>query len=46
MPAVVHYEIKKGGVELRDVPIPTAGDNECTRFRSGDPAFEGWSSRL
>ena len=28
MPAVVHYAIKKGGVELRDVPIPSPGERE------------------
>lgn len=28
MPAVVHYEVKKGGVELRDVPIPSPGEKE------------------
>jgi alcohol dehydrogenase/L-iditol 2-dehydrogenase len=28
MPAVVHYEIKKGGVELRDVPVPSPGEKE------------------
>jgi alcohol dehydrogenase/L-iditol 2-dehydrogenase len=28
MPAVVHYEVKKGGVELRDVPVPSPGDRE------------------
>jgi L-iditol 2-dehydrogenase len=28
MPAVVHYELKKGGVELRDVPVPSPGQGE------------------
>lgn len=28
MPAVVHYELKKGAVELRDVPVPSIGDDD------------------
>ena len=28
MPAVVQYEMKKGAVELRDVPVPEIGDHE------------------
>jgi len=28
MPAVVQYEMKKGAVELRDVPVPEIGDND------------------
>jgi L-iditol 2-dehydrogenase len=28
MPAVVHYEIREGGVELRDVPVPSPGEGE------------------
>ena len=28
MPAVVQYEMKKGAVELRDVPVPVPGENE------------------
>ena len=28
MPAVVHYETRKGGVELRDVPVPSPGEKE------------------
>jgi L-iditol 2-dehydrogenase len=28
MPAVVHYEAKRGGVELRDVAIPSPGEKE------------------
>jgi L-iditol 2-dehydrogenase len=28
MPAVVQFEMKKGAVELRDVPVPVPGENE------------------
>jgi threonine dehydrogenase-like Zn-dependent dehydrogenase len=28
MPAVVHYALQAGGVELRDVPVPVAGPGE------------------
>ena len=28
MPAIVHHKVEKGGVELREVPIPTIGEDE------------------